>query len=308
MIQSEDIFYKKLIDNPYVYHYTSIEALFSILEGYRQNGCHALPFWAGFIFKTNDQREMELGYDTLKCILPKYEKEHNKSIYLSEVYNEVEYEKLCKDKLLKRPIDGFVEMSSIPYTISFSCKRDFLPMWSMYGDGKKGVCLKFRLSKLINCLKGNLQLCFVHYEGEEDNIIDKYLLPSLYDFDANRVSKELSIEDKVNELNSLCDCISPFVKTKDWSYEAEFRIVYHKHYGPELDDNFFKCLQLSLNKIKINDHITIPIDAKSLEEIIIGPLVKYDVVEHVLRNELNECQLYNVEITSSSIQINKTNK
>lgn len=304
MIQSEDIFYKKLIDNPYVYHYTSIEALFSILEGYRQKGCHALPFWAGCIYKANDQREMELGYNIIKEILPKYEKKHNKSINLSEIYNKVEYEKLCKKNLFPKPIDGFVEMSSVPYIISFSCKRDFLPMWSMYGDGKKGVCLKFRLSKLIDCLRGNLQLCFVYYEGDEDNIIERYLLPSLYDCNANRVSKELSIEDKVNELSSLCDCISPFVKTKDWSYEAEFRIVYYEHYGPQIDDKFQNLL-ITLNQIQVKGHVTLPIGSKSLEEIIIGPLAKYDVVKHVLRNELIECQLGDIQITPSSTSIVK---
>lgn len=305
MNNPEKTFYKRINNNQFVYHYTSIDAIFSILEEYRQNGCHALPFWAGCIYKTNDSREMELGFDTLKNILPRYEKERDDNIKISDVFGNSEYESSCKEKLFQRPIDGIVEMSSIPYTISFSCKRDFLPMWSMYGDGKKGVCLKFRLPKLIDLLRGHLQFCFVYYEGERENIIEDYLLPTLYEFDAKRAPERMSIDDKTSELSILCDCVSPFIKTKDWAYEEEFRIVYHEHYGPELDDDFFKSLQLTLNKIKVKNHITLPINAQSLEEIIIGPLANYKVIEHILRNELNECLLNNIEITSSSIQISK---
>lgn len=295
------IFFKKLLDNPFVYHYTSIDALFSILEEYRENGGNTLPFRAGCVYKTNDSREMALGYDTLKSILPQFEKSNANSIGLSGVYGSEDYEKQCKEQLFQKPIDGAVEMSTIPYTISFSCKRDFLPMWAMYGDGKKGVCLKFSLNKLISCLPGIPSICFVHYDGDEPNIINDYLLPSVYDIGPKRISREISIEEKISELSILCDCISPFVKTKDWAYEEEFRIAYFERYGLYFDDGF----HFALKKKIIEDHITLPIDAKSLEEIIIGPLSNYKVVEHVLRNELNECLLSNVDITRSSIMIAK---
>lgn len=284
-----------------------MEALFSILEGYRQNNSHALPFWASCIYSSNDSREMELGYDTIKKILPKYENNCPKSMNISEVYNNKEYEKQCKDKFFEKPIEGLEEVTNVPYMISFSCKEDFLPMWSMYGDDKQGVCMKFNLSSLITHLKGNLQMCFVHYEGDEDNIIRDYLFPILYEFDAerNKGTQKMTVDDKIEELSLICYCISPFVKSNDWSYESEFRLVFHEHYGPQYTDDFFNGLQVAPNKIKVKNHVTLPIFADSLEEIILGPLANYNVWAHVLHNELIECGLSNVEISQSSIRITK---
>ena len=300
------LFNKKLMDNPFVYHYTSVDALFSILEGCRKSELHTLPFWAGCVYNSNDPREMELGYETVKAILPQYEKSCDKSMNLSEVYSKPEYEDQCKKRIFQRPEDGLVEMSVVPYTISFSCKRDFLPMWSMYGENKKGVCLKFRLRSLIDNL--NTESCFVHYEGDKENIIKDDLLRSLYNTYGLFVeinTKGLTIEDKIKELSILCNCISPFVKSKEWAYESEFRIVTNVHYRQETDGKIFNRIQLTLPKIKIGDYEIIHIDPIFLEEIIIGPMANYNVLEHVLRNELKECLLNNVEITPSSIQITK---
>ena len=307
MKKYEDALYKKLTGNPFVYHYTSIEALFSILEGYRRNGLYALPFRAHSVYNTNDSREMELGFATVKDILPAFEKSYSHNMNLSEIYENPEYETECKNQCFPKPEDGLIEVGSVPYTISFACKRDFLPMWSMYGDHKKGVCIKFDINKLIDRLVGNVQLCFVHYENNKDNIIEDYLLPELYDFDAKRSKTGLSIKDKIEELSLLCDCIAPFVKCKDWSYEEEFRLVYHEHYGPNYTDDFFRGLKihLHLKKIKVNEFVCLPIFPDSIEEIIIGPLANFEVIEHILDNELKECNLNSVTITPSCIQITK---
>lgn len=306
MKKYEDALYKKLIGNPFVYHYTSIEALFSILEGYRRNGLYALPFRASSIYNTNDPRELKLGFDTVKNILPVFENSLNDNMNLSEVYENPKDETECKNRCFQKPEDGLIETGSVPYAISFTCKRDFLPMWSMYGCNKKGVCIKFNLNKIIDKLGGIIQFCFVHYDDNKDNIIEDYLLPLLYEmFNTKRNNNKLSINEKIEELGLLCDCIAPFVKCKDWSYEEEFRIAYYKLYEP-INDLTIAGLPLSLKMQTVKDHIEgIPINAKALEEIIIGPLADFPVVEHVLRSELNECLLNDVDITPSSIQITK---
>lgn len=306
MKEYEKALYQKFEDNPFVYHYTSIEALLSILEGYRRSDFNALPFRAHSVYNTNDPREMKLGFDTVKNLLPEFEKSYNKSMNLSEVYENLEYENKCKSQCFKKPEDGLIDVGSVPYAISFACKRDFLPMWSMYGANKRGVCLKFNLGRLVGSLieKGG-QPCFVYYAGEKDNIIRDYLLPILYDFDAEKNKRKLTIEEKIEILSCLCDCISPFVKCCDWSYENEFRLVYHEHYGPKLNDDFLKGNQLILNKKKVKDYIISPISANALDEITIGPIVDYEVFEHVICNELKDCFLNNVKIRPSSIQITK---
>lgn len=304
-MKTGNIFEKRLIETPFVYHYTSVEAIFSILEGYRINGRDALPFRAGCIYNSNDPREMELGYEVVKAILPQYEKCCAKSMNLSEVYSKSEYEDQCKKLFFQRPKDGLVEMSTVPYTISFSCKRDFLPMWSMYGNNKRGGCLKFNLGYLIDSLNTECCCSFVHYEGDKDNVISDYLLPQLYKTSVLLNDKKmLSINDKIQELSLICDCISPFVKCDDWGYESEFRIVSKVHYRQELNDKSFNSIPLTLPKFKVFDYDEIPINPAPLDEIIIGPLANYNVLEHVLRNELKECLLNHVKITPSSIQIN----
>lgn len=306
MKQYEKILYQKFEGTPFVYHYTSIEALFSILERYRRNNLNTLPFRAYSVYNTNDPREMKHGFDTVKNVLPEFEKSYKKSMNLSEVYGNPEYETKCKNRCFQKPEDGLIEMGIVPYTISFSCKRDFLPMWSMYGANKRGVCLKFNTDRLISSLreKGG-QPCFVYYAGEKDNIIKDYLLPILYDFDAEKSNRELTIEEKMEILSCLCDCISPFVKCCDWSYEKEFRLSYYEHYEAEYD-LIIRGLPVSLIKHKVKEYIeNIPICAEALEEIIIGPLADFPVVRHIVFNELKECKMSNIEISPSLIQITK---
>lgn len=303
-----DKFLEQIEDNPFVYHYTSIESLFAILEGYRQRKCFGLPFRAHCIYNVNDKREMELGYETVKKILPQYEANQPNNKHLSDVYQKAEYEKKCIEQFNEKPSDGQINMGTVPYTISFSCKRDFLPMWSMYGNDKKGACLKFNLCKLIDT--NHSQKCFVYYNGDEDNLIEAYFLPLLYDFFISNKSNPMSIEDKIEELSILCECVSPFIKSGDWAYEREFRFVYNKHYSPisfDLndihEDSIREFLMHGYEKTKVVDYVTLPIPANALEEIVIGPSANYHVVEHILQNELKECILNNVEITPSSIQI-----
>ena len=196
-----DKFVKKIEENPFVYHYTSIEALFAILEGYRQKKCFGLPFRAHCIYNVNDKREMELGYETVKKILPQYEASQPNSKHLSDVYQKAEYEKKCIEQFSEKPSDGQINMGNVPYTISFSCKRDFLPMWSMYGNDKKGACLNINLYRLIDT--NHSQECFVYYDGDEDNLIKAYFLPLLYEFFISSQNNPMSIEDKIKAYDEL---------------------------------------------------------------------------------------------------------
>lgn len=305
--EMSDKFLKKLEDNPFVYHYTSVDTLFAILEGYRQIKCLGLPFRAHCIYNVNDPREMELGFETVKKFLPHFEAAHPQNLHLSEVYENACNEKKCIEKYNKKPLDGLIDMGRVPYTISFSCKRDFLPMWSMYGNNnKKGVCLKFNLCNLIEHTSHS-QLCFVYYDGDKDNLIETYLFPLIYGFGVSDLNKPMSIDDKIEELSSLCEWVSPFIKTRDWAYEQEFRFVYSKHYSPlslDMDkDLLYEYVIHGYEKQRIIDYIPLPIPANSLDEIIIGPLADYKTIKHILRNELEECLLNKVEITPSSIQI-----
>lgn len=304
----KDLLEEKLEKNPYVYHYTSLDALFSILEGYRCSlGSDYIPFKASCIYNVNDPREMELGFYAIKRFLPIFEEKSKNNMYLSEVFHSLLHEKKCIEECSSKPQDGIIERGIIPYTVSFSCLADFLPMWSMYGNGKKGACLKFNTGELIEGLYGASQVDFVSYDGEEDDYIMNEHLSKLYNYDAQKLgNNKMTIDEKVDLLSIYCHCISPFIKSNSWAYEKEFRIVYHKMYGPEINEEYLKKITLPFAKEEkeiIKRHIMIQLSAKSLDGVIVGPLADFNSIEHIIRNELYECQLANVQVYPSSIQI-----
>lgn len=298
-------FLEKLIETPFVYHYTSVESLFAILEESRQIKERViLPFRAYNIYNVNDPREMKLGFDAVKKFLPEYESMIDNSMYLSEVYLDKNNENRCREECYKKPSDGFIEWGHIPYTSSFSSKGDFLPMWSMYGAKFKGVCLKFRLKELVEYLSDNCQFGFVSYNGDNDTSLLKENFLEIYNWYANQQEQAMNIDEKIEELSLLCACISPFIKISDWAYEQEFRIVCNHHYAPQLDrESIERLLKEGIQKTKVQPYNYYPIYPNALEEIIIGPKANYNVIEHILRNELKECLLNDVKVTPSSIEI-----
>lgn len=307
MTKLTDKFLAKLNDTKFVYQYTSLEALFAILEGYRKskttNGF--LPFRASCIYNLNDPREMKLGFDVIKRFLPNFENERSYNLNLSEVYKDIETENRCREKCHDPIFDGTIEAGTIPYTSSFSRKRDFLPMWSLYGSSFKGACFVFDLMKLIDSANDNMQFGFVSYEDDESefDVLESFI-PQIYKWLQNIYKKDMNIEEKINELSAICAVFSPFFKCKDWAYESEFRIVCQKHYEIDFSHDFIKGLSWNpMPKKKVEPYDYYQIKANALKEIIIGPCANYCDVEHILRNELNECLMNDVIITPSLIKI-----
>jgi len=308
-------FEEKLKETPFVYHYTSLDALFAILEGYRQNGNSGLPFRASCIYNVNDPREMKLGFDAVKRFLPRYEERANYNMKLSKVYQNVDNENRCREDCYDEPIDGTIKTGTIPYTISFSAKRDFLPMWKMYGADFKGVCLKFNTltltdSRVEDPQVENSQFGFVSYEGDPNDLLLEESFNGIYKWETERNKSDMDINEKIDELSILCACISPFVKSSDWDFEKEFRLVYYKRYGLSLFDINKETLREYIIKhgcerSKVSDYIQISIPSNALEEVIVGPLANYEVVKHILCRELNECLLNDIEISQSSVKIGK---
>lgn len=297
----------------YVYHYTYFESLLSILEFYRQQKFHnALPFKATCIYNVNDPTEMERGISALKRFLPEYENSITNNLGLSEVFTEEQYEEKCIKQFNHRDNGSMIENGVIPYTTSFSLKKDFLPMWSMYGNSGYGVCLKFNLKKIVEMLPDRHLFGMVSYDESTEKKALNEILPLLYKYTLNDTTPPMTIEDKINEVSSILLNVSPFMKKEEYEYEQEFRIAYYKYYGDEIDPfsskeakrrKMLNVINNGMSKSVIVPFQYIPINANSLEEIIIGPKAEYNVIEHVLRNELKECLLNKVLITESLIPI-----
>ncbi len=289
----------------YVYHYTSLETLFAILENYRKSkDKKGLVFRASNIFKVNDPTEMKRGYEVVKTLLPQYEIKRvtPEIMRLSEVYQTEEWEKQCKEDYFESVCGTNIEIGTVPYVISFSAKKDYLPMWSLYGNRGKGVCLKFDIEKLIG--QEHVRIGFVAYNMNTIHRSFKENISFLYDLIMRPYiseGKPLTIEKKISELSTICFDISPFIKYKDYQYEKEFRLVGYKNYGI-IDSNDFSIDPMLLypSKIEVDPYIEIPIPACSLTGIILGPCMDVKVMRHVIKNEIHSCNL-KMRVSKSNI-------
>ncbi len=277
---------------PYVYHYTSFEKLFALLEGYKADGRN-LTFHASNIYKMNDPLEMEAGFEAVKHLLPKYETEHNieRNLKISEVYDDKAHENACKEDYMKGRGKHCIDSGHIPFSISFSAKGDYLPMWTLYGQRGKGVCLKFDTIKLLDyvlSLGEDYAFDEVVYSPEKRTKSILTLIDFIYKLYANdkKDKQKLTIKDKTNELADLCLIVSPFYKYQDYEYEQEVRLAFTRDYSAKADyNNPLKGLE----QHEIEPFVEIPIPVNCLKGIIIGPDANHEVMKHVLELELENC-------------------
>lgn len=289
----------------YVYHYTSIDTLFAILEHYRKDkNKNSLIFRASNIYNLNDPKEMEAGYNAVKSFLNEYEKEKIPQTYwwLYEISCKKENEIKCKEDYMVGRKGYLIGTGIVPYTVSFSARRDYLPMWSLYGKTGKGVCLKFDAYKMIE--KGlDAQVGFVAYDMKskkrtmQEVISDGYKL--YMDSYKNKLEK-LSTDNKIKELATICLYVSPFIKYKDYKYEKEFRLVYYDYYSYDNNELDINPYSLSLPHHELKPYIEVPISSNSLKEIIIGPSMDKDSIIEIIRREIKACNL-DVRVSKSKV-------
>lgn len=281
-----------------VYHYTSLETLIAILNNSNEKG---LSFRASNIFKLNDSKEMDKGFKVVRKILSEYEKSNNISeqYQLMEVYSNKQYEEMCKRQyIFSRDIVN-IKQGYIPYVVCFSMHRDYLPMWSLYGKRGRGVCLVFDVETIIDDIIANEKpygLDKIVYSRNLNNFSSMRIFTFMYEqYEKKWIAplKNITIDDKINELADICASISPFIKYKDYSYEKEFRIIENKHYpdSPDYlsmseeqirDSLILSCHSLS-NSCKVSPYVYIYIPQLALKEIILGPLLNETIKPSISR-------------------------
>ncbi len=259
----------------FVYHYTTLEVLLSMLKNLdrripTEESC--LSFWASSILSMNDPQEFLYGYKLLQdTILPEIErkmgiKDNNlKLSRLSKIQNGNDVEALNK-----AIIEKLYEENSIPYIVSFSENKDFLPMWNAYSCKGRGVCLCFKNNHYLIDGKNVDILNYLHAKkvtyGEVDGSI-KDVVHSLYEKyieeyknDRDRIKKMLSY------FATLAVTTSPYHKHKAYEYENEVRLVQFK----KSTDN----IKYRISKQgRLIPYIEVSVKLKYLEQIILGPCV-----------------------------------
>lgn len=303
--------------NKYLYQYTGLDTLFAIIHGYKINqSSHCIQLRASCIYNMNDPKEMYAGYDFFKKIMPQYELDNNIPVKyrLSSLLNDKEVEQKCRNKYVIRDIrDVLVEKyAPIPYVTCFSERRDYLPMWSLYGKGGTGVCLIFNIEKIVDYTCANDNKCklgnVVYGSCPDQNF--RTLFELLYNdyIDEMKDKNTILKDDKVDALDFMCEFLSPFIKYKDYKYEKEWRLIYEvceQAFSPfmntsQIRNKFNDLMKERDTLIPIKPFITNNLDVNCLHGVIMGPCVNYEVMKPVIKRELNEAGL-ELKISKSRI-------
>lgn len=250
----------KLNNPPFLYHYTSIQTLFQLInnlkfeepQNVQENDLSFYKFclWGSHISYMNDPSENKLYFNALKEALEWYEMQNNlppKSPYLQ----------FGKE---------LFEHGNDPYIVSLCDDENSLSMWRCYGSNACGVAIAFSFQKLKKYITDSkvIRLEKIDYK-KEDEIIDSFsneYLNTVY----NNITKIKSISTnsssvgyKLGLSNSLANKIR--IKHKAYSDEKEWRL-----YTFESSPTGYR----ERNGLIIPYHVfEIPLD--TVERIIIGP-------------------------------------
>ncbi|MGQ3045670.1 MAG: DUF2971 domain-containing protein [Niveispirillum sp.] len=136
---------------PYVYHYTSVKALMSIVE--------SRSFWASDVMYLNDAREVAYGADLFKGKANSLVKDKSRNEQFRHAINY-----LC----------DFVGDKVGVCAVSFCFNRDLLSQWRGYG-GDQGVSIGVS-SKYISELSNYDLLRVVYDRSDQEGILEAMLL------------------------------------------------------------------------------------------------------------------------------------
>lgn len=242
-------------------HYTSWEALLGMLNStIGKEEPHELTLHASHISAMNDCSEGKLMFDyffTGSDISEEIRKKY------------LEYQKEKGDW----------------YVVSFSSSREMeeniIPLWKMYADGGKGVCLHFNFRNLNDYIDKHKKLEKNNYDIE---LVEcQYMTKKEIIKDAEALRAKIKQEIKRgNDLSSLIKKLlykSSTIKERYWAYEDEYRLLIMSK------DANYKIGGLGLVPYQ---KIQLPISL--IKKITIGPMATQDVEEHclqLLRSTLN---------------------
>jgi len=124
----------KPVETPYVYHYTSLDALFNgMLLEQPVNGMQ-ICLWASSVLCVNDTQEVRIAFDFVRDHIVKIEEAND-------------------------DMSMMTEMIADYYVTSFSLSRDSLPMWHRYAKNATGISICFDVNVLRQSAKDTLMKC-----------------------------------------------------------------------------------------------------------------------------------------------------
>lgn len=293
-----------------VYHYTTIEKFQEILKSSigTDGKISEFKFWASSIYAMNDPMEFRYGYNILwKEIIPDIEREIGikNDIYKISKLNDL-YVQKPEEEFSRMIIHRLYDSHETPFIISFSKRKDFLPMWTTYAQDGTGICLGFnnydvKIEKLdaesdVDIIY-NLHAPDVSYKRNDEEI--KNLILKLYRkkyTELKNNSDERKIKDSLTkELGLYAIVASPYFKHSAYEYEQETRLIQFKK---DEKDVKFRCNARG----RLIPYIEVPVEASFLQKIIVGPCADFESIGRELRNMLSQ---YGINLQQDSITKSK---
>ena len=253
-----------------LYHFTSVEALMSMLSKYSAEHPY-LTLWATHIKFLNDSSEYQYGLQICQKYANKYNQDFcEEGVGLSLSLSTTE-----------RPFDAKLD----PYVISFSKVCDTASMWAMYSRNGTGIAISFNrdeLKKQEVSFKKSLLPCL--YLENEDQLLPyrEVILNSfkLY-YDGYSSDGNVCSQEALRRVLSIHNALQPFfpaIKHPAFEYEQEVRLVYREDEVPSY--------RLSNGHLCPYKEVQIPVDA--IEGIILGPALTSKLDREALRMFLSD--------------------
>ena len=312
------------------YHYTSIGALFSIVN--KQS------FWLTSLKSSNDKKELTYTYDHFLTDLNNIIEEESdaaKKLFLKKVYDSKDLVHLARSAQ-KPNLDS--------YALCLSQSRDSLTHWERYTNGCKGVCLSINLGALLVLLKRRGLDCFASQIFDIKGIAylererHRFLAKTINDvYNLIRFGKEENEED-IDDIRLVLPLayneMKNFIKVDSFYDEDEIRLLYssmslntvskiiknivapnraNTEYHKELYRNYIEMIdnldikekKYSVFSTGIRSYYNLCLKEVwgqgLISEIILGPMCTQDKKE--LRAFLNANGLRGTKITESKVPI-----
>lgn len=307
----------------HIYHYTSIEAFDKMLKNMKEAGSSNLKFWASNIHYMNDPHELEFIYDELIKVLPEIEQEIGiKEFPFSSLFSmnnnqgfTIDFLKDIRDKVFNRIFRS-------AYAISFSKKKDYLPMWSLYGNNGGGLCLEFdyeALKKHIVSDAASLakRVLELSYDIKDQSIWNSII--SYYKYYHDVLSEQDGNVDPIKQCREFTACVllelAPYLKHPTYSYEEEVRLFYHVIIEGDADDIIAKADvepmdemvgKYNLPEVRVRNGLLVPyveieIPLDCIKAVIVGPTLYPQLQSEALRVLFRKTGVKDIRIEESEI-------
>ena len=248
---------------PVLYHYTTIGALYSIINGIKKIEDHnVFELYATHYAYANDPTEYKFFNDCLY-----------KGLYDLESGRELKH--LISDEFRKyiSDMDFFLGQPAI---VSFADAKDNLAMWRMYGSNGLGVAIGID-PQIATKIKGRIKLSPCMYY-EEEKLIQKLIESGLLE----KVYNQLSIQDEGGggldfDLILSITTNRIFTKPSCYSLEREWRII---RACPDSEYDYRERNGL------IIPYVPFQLDVDCIKKICIGPCAEKELHAYAIKNFL----------------------